>query len=686
VLDGTLAADHHVVILTGIDYLDPNVLKALEEFAASGRRVLLTADCTVSIKGATALDVLPRMPDQEKIDELAKAGKYNELGPYTTVAKYIDGAMPLAKAIKKEVHDLAWGVATDPEAPRMYYPTLYSSVPTIVVTRQAAGDLQYLFAVNATPDRSAKDEKGNPLGNALAAVEAKIGVSGIGTTYDAVTGGAVKIARDTSGPDTPDGGGGTVFRFGPGQMRVWALTERPIGGVKVATPVVTREMVREEMPIRLSIAAILLDDKGGVLSGSAPLRVQVIDPQGATRYDLCRATKHGQLALELPLAANEVLGTWQVVVRDLLANTEDRAKFVFSRIPHAQSLTGSTPRAVYAANDRDNAFRFARTHHDVTLVAVKSAFNQAAAERLTKALAPWGVRCRTMPVDEAAKSRRLSEDEARTWVGLPYAGSGHIKPGGGNSPSIAGFALSGPVILVGNPEDHPIIKFLLMEKFLPYTPDAAKFPGPGRGMLAWQRDGVGPGQESITLIAYDEAGMAEAVGSFYEAVAGIEPLTKWTLPNRSTIKLAHVPESVPELKAEWTATLPDRVTGISSDMKALTHDQSVTVLDGNGKAKSSESLSAADYQKLLTTIATKTDAAAISAAQKQCGPQRLVKFVVKHGERSAIAYWGGTLELRDAAGAVKTRNHLPQDVTALTSADKQLLVGLADGRVMALAP
>src|SRR5205823_4684860 len=165
----------------------------------------------------------------------------------------------------------------------------------------------------------------------------------------------------------------------------------------------------------------------------------------------------------------------------------------------------------------------------------KSAFNQAAAERLTKILAPWDIRCRMMPLDDAAKNRRLTEEQARTWAGLQYAGTGQIKPGDGNPPSIAGFAVQGPVILLGNPDDNPIIKFLLAEKFLPYTPDAGKLPGPGRGMLAWQRDGVGPGQESITLIAYDQAGMAEAVGSFYEAVAGIEPLTKWNLATNSSL-------------------------------------------------------------------------------------------------------------------------------------------------------
>ena len=33
----------------------------------------------------------------------------------------------------------------------------------------------------------------------------------------------------------------------------------------------------------------------------------------------------------------------------------------------------------------------------------------------------------------------------------------------------AGFAVQGPVILLGNPDDHAMIKVLLAEKFLPYA-------------------------------------------------------------------------------------------------------------------------------------------------------------------------------------------------------------------------
>ena len=58
--------------------------------------MLLTADCKLEIKGGVKLAVAPRnLPDQEKIDELMKAAKWQELGPFTTVSKQMQGATPL---------------------------------------------------------------------------------------------------------------------------------------------------------------------------------------------------------------------------------------------------------------------------------------------------------------------------------------------------------------------------------------------------------------------------------------------------------------------------------------------------------------------------------------------------------------------------------------------------------------
>jgi hypothetical protein len=661
-LDGTLANDHKAVVLTTLDYLAPAVVRALEDFAGRGGLVLLTADCTVQIKGAIKLPVSPRMPDQEAIDKLRAAKKYNELGPYETMAKWFEGALPLARAIKAEL-DRA-GIR----------PPLESDAPTVAVTRQAAGDVEYLFAVNVTTD---PDDKQDPK-NSLKALAATLTLADDGrAVYDAVRGGVVQELRPA------DGKLSGVVRFGPGEMRVFARTARPLGGVRAATPVLRRDLTREQAPIQLEIGAGVVDPKGGKLSGSVPLHVRVIDPLGITRHELYRATELGDFSVRLPLAANDPAGAWKVAIGELLNNTEDVVSFTYTPPVRAAAAVGATPRAVYGANDRDNAFRFARLFHEVTVVKGTSAFNDAAAKRLAKVLEPWGVRCKEMPLAEAAKSRRLSEEEAATWCGMFYAGRGQIKPGDANPPILAGFAVQGPVILLGNPDDNPIIKFLAAEHFLPYTPDQANFPGPGRGMIAWQRDGVGRGQESITLIAYDEAGMSEAVGSFFEAVAGIEPLTKWTLPQADSLAAARTaPGLAPAAALAWSLTLPDRVLALKAEgdgLKALSHDGSLTTISGDGKPTGSKALDrgqAAQAQKDLA-------AAIATAPPKQARPDRLAKLVAASGPKAAIAYWGGTLRVVDGDRALSEQNLL-QDITALTWLGDKVVAGLADGRVLAL--
>ena len=255
------------------------------------------------------------------------------------------------------------------------------------------------------------------------------------------------------------------------------------------------------------------------------------------RSDLHRATKLGTLELTLPLAANDAAGEWKITVTELLNNTAGSASFNYRPAPKCGEVAGLERRAVMLGGEDANIFRFARVNHAVTIVKGTSDYNAAAAERLQKILAPWGVKCTIVNAADVNKPRALTEDEAKTWVGMTYTGSGAIKPGDGNPLTVAGFAIDGPVILLGTPEDNPLIKFLLDQKFLPYAPKAGEFPGAGRGYLAWQRDGIGKSQESVTVIGYDAAGMSEAVGTLYEAVAGLDPLTPWTLPAANSISV-----------------------------------------------------------------------------------------------------------------------------------------------------
>jgi hypothetical protein len=433
-----------------------------------------------------------------------------------------------------------------------------------------------------------------------------------------------------------------------------------------------------------------------------------------------------------------------VVVRELLSNGEDTAVFTYAPPVRARSIAGATPRAVYAVDDREKAFRFARLFRDVTIVKGKSPYHDAAAERLTKILQPWDVACKVVNATDV-KPREVSDAEgAYTWCGLE---PGRVRPklppdlaelhkqgaeafikkfdanGDGvltreecppflakyferfdvnndkkldkneiaqmtqpNNPSVVGFDLRGAVILLGTPQDNTLIDYLQKMRFLPYATNA-DFPGRGRGMIAWQRDGIGRGQESIALLGYDEAGLGEAVGSFYEAVAGLEPLTKWNLPQTDTLSAAKTTPGVyPAAAVVWSATLPDRVIGLKAaeaNLIALSHDGSLATVNLQGKVASTKALAGAELEQTSKELAPAAPAADVAKAQAR--PDRMVKLVAAHGGQTAVAYWGGTLRIVDDKGVIRTEQQLPQDVTALAWIDGKVVAGLADGRVLALA-
>ena len=663
VLDGTLASDHKAVIVSSVSYLDPRVVKELEAFAGRGGVVLLVGDCKQPIKGAINLGIRPALADQAKIDELVKQGKYGETNPYRTMGKYYQSTMPLAQAIKTQL-DKA-GIKS----------ALESDSPYIAVTRQAAGDVEYLFAVNVAYDEAFRDAKGNVDPNALKASKATLTLADDGRpVYDAVVGGPVESLKKADGKLARE------FRFGPGQMRVFARTTKPVGNVRVSSPTIARDLVLDRQPVRLDFAVTLVDKDGRVVSGSVPIEVKVTDPLGTVRHEVIRATKLGQLSISLPLAANDPPGKWNVTVRETLNNTEDTVPFEYTGT-RAYSLAGSTARAVMFADDFDNISRFGRTFNEVTIVAGKSPYCEAAAARLASALEPWGIKSKRLPLDEAAKPRSISAAEAPTWIGLE---PGKVEPGRA-APANAGFAVEGPVVLIGTPDDNAIISFLFRSKFLPYAPASGEFPGNGRGYLAWQRDGVGKQQESVTCIAYDEAGMNEAVGTLYEAIAGIKPLTRWELAASATQSPATSSGAAPSAQIVWEAKLPDRVLALQAagdGVTAITHDGSTTTLSGAGKVSAAGEADAAALAAGRKPLA----ATAADAAKPSARKDRMTKLIVPNGNLVAVAYWGGTLRIADPSGKVTSEQLLPQDVTALAWSNGKVIAGLADGRVLAIQP
>jgi len=569
VLDGTLAAHHKAVFLPGINYLDPKVVAVLEAFVASGGAVLVSDDSQVQIKGAVKLGVSVDTTLPETLNRLWREGKMEEIWRLSVMGNYFVAVAPLAKALTAKYQQL--GIK----------PVFECDNPQVVISRQALGDVEYLFAANASYDE--KTAGARSMKPATAAIS--LAADGCGV-YDAMTGGPVAElkAQDKilSGP----------IRFGPGQMRVFARTARPIGGVQALTPTLFRDYTVAQNPVRLDVAASVVDGSGRVLCGSIPLLIRVLDPLGVTRFELYRATSQGVCQVSLPLGVNEAAGQWKVVVRELLANKEASAPFTYQPPAQCGGVAGTVPRAINFGNDRENIFRFFALFKEVTIVKGSSDYNATAAERLAEVLKPWDVRAKIVAAAEVNKPRPISEEEAPAWCGLEpgrVQAPGRLKPGEKNGIAQVGFDVRGPVVLLGTPEDNPLIKFLLDARFLPYKPEKAKFPGPGRGLLAWQRDGVGYWQESITLIAHDEAGINEAVGTLYEIAAGLDPLMPWNPPSSAAVTPAtKAPTPPAEARVAWQVAFPDRALELkvqaNRNVVVLTQDGTLAALDPTGKA------------------------------------------------------------------------------------------------------
>nr|MDQ2731406.1 hypothetical protein [Armatimonadota bacterium] len=209
------------------------------------------------------------------------------------------------------------------------------------------------------------------------------------------------------------------------------------------------------------------------------------------------------------------------------------------------------------------------------------------------------------------------------------------------------------------------------------------FPGRSRGMLAWQMDGIGHGQESVAVVAYDAEGMSEAVGSLYEAVAGMDPLTPLLQPSTSSLSMPSVmPRRTPGAVVAWSVFLPDRASTLtaepSGNLDVRTIDGSKFTLDAAGKILSRneapvEAVAAAEKAPTLSPELTKAEM-----------PGRIAKRTAASNGLTAVGYWGGEIQVMDAGGVTQFSQALPQDITEMTWLGKRLIVGLADGRVVAL--
>jgi hypothetical protein len=663
ILDGTVAASHKALVLTGLEVLDPKVVGVLEDWIKAGGKVIMADECKVTIAGAVKLGA----PITLKIYE--EAAKEYGSGDQATRQKrgcsarsalsYYRNGEPIAKALAARCAEA--GIR----------PVAEVSEPQVFVSRHAQGDVEYLFLANATSD---PEEVRKLYWNGIKANRSDVAVPDDGRPlYDALRTGEAKEFAKAKGALRAE------LRFGPGEFRAFARTARPIGGVQVTEAAVGPSFFpRAGDPRSLAIGAVVTDAAGKVLSAPIPLAVQVTDPLGVRRWDLFRATERGQLRLDLPIGANEAAGEWTVTVRELLSGKEATATVRHAPPAQCGALAGRTGRASFFAQDYDTMYRFFRVHRALALVTGSSPHNVAQAERLAANLKPWGITCQIVPAADVKKANHARETWP-TWVGA-YENPDFEMPGEA-------------AILLGTPDDNPLIKSMVgghgsRFQVLPYTPVRDLIPGKGRGLLAWQTDVVSfYNYETITAIAWDEAGMAEAVGTLFEVASGYLPATEWELPSRTAVAPATQAVGVlPGLKTAWDVYLPDRAVTLAVEgnrAELLSLDGSLTVLGADGKVVSQKGGQEAKAHAAFREVVKPRPALALEGGMADA--TKVAKYVAKGEALTAVGFWGGMLRVFDAEGRPVAQQMLPQDLAGLAWLGSALVAPLADGRVLALS-
>src|SRR5262249_54485706 len=159
----------------------------------------------------------------------------------------------------------------------------------------------------------------------------------------------------------------------------------------------------------------------------------------------------------------------------------------------------------------------------------------------------------------------------------------------------------------------------------------------------------------------------EAVGSFYQAVAGQAPLTKWRLPATTAVTTAEMaPGLLPAAAVAWEAGLSRRVVGLQGGgrgFQGLEPGRTPSGIPPRGKWASKRVLTTDGVEQARRALAADQDA---DAARKHERPDRIVKLTASQGVRLAVAYWGGTVRIVAGSGKPQTEQQLPQDVTTLT--------------------
>ncbi|HRU07488.1 MAG TPA: hypothetical protein P5137_17130, partial [Candidatus Brocadiia bacterium] len=195
-----------------------------------------------------------------------------------------------------------------------------SSSPDAIVRVRTYKDTDYLFAVN--DKRTYGDyvgqhrkvmEKGLPL-------DAKVSIRRKGVwVYDLLASRLVDAKPSGEGVEW-------AVSFGPGEGRLFMVSPKPVGGVKVE--IASRQPQERKAAVKVTVA----DRDGKPLAAVAPVKVEILDPEGKpAEFSGHYGAKDGVVELALDLAANDAAGTWTVKAVELASGAKAEAQFAYRK-------------------------------------------------------------------------------------------------------------------------------------------------------------------------------------------------------------------------------------------------------------------------------------------------------------------------------------------------------------------
>jgi hypothetical protein len=130
----------------------------------------------------------------------------------------------------------------------------------------------------------------------------------------------------------------------------------------------------------------------------------------------------------------------------------------------------------------------------------------------------------------------------------------------------------------------------------------------------------------------------------------------------------------------WQVVLPDRAASIRAEGDQVV----VSSLDGSQTTVDSSGKIVAQKAGPVPVVAAPPAVDAKTLPKEKLG-DRIAKWVATAGDATALGYWGGAVQVFAKTGEIKAQRQLPQDIACMGWHKDRLIVGLADGRVVALA-